>query len=154
MNFILRDVRRLALMGLLLLGLCVANGAQAQTITLSDRYVSTTYGHYGSTALYVLSYNGDIITSAPSGMSQIDVGDWLTPKSNMSSFQARATSSTCNNGQPVNTWLALSTSSYWYITANAGSPVNLTCTVYIQISAVANPTVILGSAIISLNAYH
>src|SRR6185295_5714587 len=80
MNFILRDVRRLALMGLLLLGLCVANGAQAQTITLSDRYVSTTYGHYGSTALYVLSYNGDIITSAPSGTSQIDVGDWLTPK--------------------------------------------------------------------------
>src|SRR5262245_43561914 len=85
----------LGVLGLFSLG---ASGAVAQTVTISDRYVETSNGPGASTALYTLTADGDIRVSDTTGNGSSDVGDWLTPKSGMSSYEVRATmgSPACN----------------------------------------------------------
>jgi hypothetical protein len=79
-----------------------------------------------------------------------DAGDWLSPKSGMSNFQVRRASGGCN-GPPVGQWVAISNSPSWSITV--GSPnTSISCSMTIEISAIANPAVILGTAAISLQA--
>jgi hypothetical protein len=147
--------RQLLVSGVLVAGLLAANAAQAQTITLSNRSVSTTYQPQfpGATAYYVLDFNGNIIVSNPQGTNGSDVGDWLTPKINIGNFQVRATSSTCG-GSATGVWLPLSTSRYWFTTAMGPAPQSSSCTANLEISAIANPSVILGSATIGLTAYY
>ena len=141
-------------LGCLAIGLFAAQGAFAQTITIGNRSVSTTYSPLpGGTAYYVLSFDGNIITSNCCDTYGSDVGDWLTPKSGMSNYQVRATASTCS-GPAVGTWVALGGSAYWYRTASGPAPQSASCSVSIEISAIANPSVILGSATINLHAYY
>jgi hypothetical protein len=150
-----RGLHRGLSFGLIVAGLFFAQSAFAQTITIANRSVSTTYQPQfpGAAAYYVLSYAGDIVTSTPNTVYSQDVGDWLTPKSGMSNYQVRATSNTCN-GPAVNTWLNLGTSQTWSIQPSGPAPQSRSCAFSIQISAVASPTVILGTATISLYAYY
>ena len=148
-----RFLRALAL-GCLAIGLFATQAAYAQTITISNRSVSTTYSPLpGATAYYVLSYDGNIVTSNCCDTYGSDVGDWISPKSGMSNYQVRATSSTCS-GPPAGTWLSLSSSQYWYKSASGPAPQSASCSFSIEISAVSNPSVILGAATISLFAYY
>jgi len=148
-----RFLRALTL-GCLAIGLFTTQDAFAQTITIGNRSVSTTYSPLpGGTAYYVLSYDGNIVTSNCCDTYGSDVGDWISPKSGMSNYQVRATSSTCS-GPATGTWLSLSVSQYWYKSASGPAPQSASCFFTIEISAVSNPSVILGSATISLLAYY
>src|SRR5687767_15747160 len=92
----------------LAIGLMATSQAFAQTVTISDRYVEPTAGPWASTAVYVLTAAGDIVASSPVGNTTSDVGDWLTPKSGMSSYEVRATQSTPACNGPSGTWQSLS----------------------------------------------
>jgi hypothetical protein len=147
---VLPRARRIFYLTALCLALFASHDAFSQTITVANKSVSTIVPGISTTAVYVLANNGDIITSIANANSTADVGDWLAPKSGMSGFQVRATSSTCI-GPAVNVWLSLGTSQAWHITANP--PVSsASCTATLEISAVANPSVILASWWISLYA--
>jgi hypothetical protein len=119
-------------------------------ITLTSRSVSTNLASFVSTATYQLTSAGDIMTSQSSSTALIDVADWLSPKSGMSNYQVRRASGGCN-GPPVGTWIQLNTSPSWSITV--GSPnTSASCSMTLEISAVANPSLILATATISLQA--
>jgi hypothetical protein len=149
----LPGVRRTLWSCLLLTGLLAAQAASAQSITVANRNVNTN-GPWGPlTAVYVLTAGGDIVTSDAYGFGNSVVGSWLTPKTNMSNFQVRA-NSTCNNGPPNNTWVPLGVTRNWSKTAGGPSPSSASCSLFFEISAIANPTVILGSASVSLLAWY
>jgi chitodextrinase len=119
-------------------------------ITISNRSVSTHMAAFTSTAQYQVTSGGDIMTSMSNSSFLTDVGDWISPKTGMSNYQVRKTSGGCN-GPPANQWFALSGTLGWSITV--GSPqTGISCSFTIEISAIANPSVILGTANISLSA--
>jgi hypothetical protein len=135
----------------LALGVMAANQAFAQTVTIDNRYVETSSGPWASTALYILTADGDIRVSDVVGSGTSDVGDWLTPKSGMSSYQVRGTHGTPACNGPSGTWQSLSSANVWYITA--GHPNTYAyCYVFIEIRHSSNPSVILDSAWITLAA--
>jgi hypothetical protein len=149
---ILRRTRRVLCATTLLFGLFASHEAAAQTITVSNKTVWTTAWWPATTAVYVLTSAGDIITSDAVGNGTSDVGDWLSPKSGMSNFQVRATAGNCI-GPALNVWQPLSGSPNWHITAHTVQPHNYAgCTATLEISAIANPGVILATWGISLNA--
>jgi hypothetical protein len=155
MNTTRTGLRRTLGLCVVLAGLAASHSAYSQTITIGNRSFSASFGHPGSTALYVLDWFGDIIAMNPPVSTYTgDAGDWLTPKINIANFQVRSLTNTCLGNGGLNTWLPLSTSRYWYITASNPSPTSVSCSTSIEISAIANPTVILGSATIWLTAYH
>jgi YD repeat-containing protein len=85
------------------------------TITIADRGVQT-QGASGETAFYRLTSGGDIIVSnGTAGGPDLDVGDWLTPKTQMNRFEARATlvlNQGCN-ASVFGTWLNLGSNVTW-----------------------------------------
>jgi hypothetical protein len=139
----------------IIVGLFAANAVTAQTITISNQNVNNTYQPQfpGAAAYYVLSFSGDIITATPNTTGSQDLGDWLTPKTNMGNFQVRATASTCS-GPAVNVWVPLSSSAAWSAVPTGPAPQSRSCFANIEISAIANPSVILDSATITLVAWY
>lgn len=114
-------------------------------ITISNRTVTTNPPGSSSQVVYMLQSTGDIFHSTPTGTPPVDSGlDWLSPKVGMASFEVRASSpSNCTLGT-YNQWLSLSSSPNW-------SRVNVgTCTFTMQIRHASNPSVILGTATITL----
>jgi YD repeat-containing protein len=103
-----------------------------------------TYG-LASNGQILISSNGNVNVSPPAHSL------WITPASGMNLYQAKATSACANKTGTYSTWQALGTGS----TPTWG--VNLTpnklsqCTISVQISALANPSVILGTATIDLD---
>jgi hypothetical protein len=138
-----------------LVALFAANAVSAQTITVSNRTVNNTYQPQfpGAAAYYVLANSGDIITATPNTTNGQDVGDWLTPKSGMAGFQVRPTANTCG-GPTVGVWYPLSGSVYWVAQPSGPSPQSRSCSFSYEISAIANPSVILGAATVWLNAWY
>ena len=119
-------------------------------ITISNRSVSTHNIGFTSTAIYQINSAGDILATGSTGFSPGDIGDWISPKSGMSNYQARRVSGGCN-GPTTGQWFPLTGSLGWSITV--GSPQgSASCSFTLEISAIANPSVILGTAVISLSA--
>lgn len=139
---------------IILLGLFAAEAVSAQTITISGLTVNNTLLPMpGAASYYVLTQAGDIITASPNSTNGQDVGDWLTPKINMSNFQVKVGTHSCTGG-PSNVTIPLSSWAAWHLTPTGGSPQSRTCTFVLEISAIANPTVVLDSATITLNAWY
>jgi chitodextrinase len=123
-------------------------------ITIANRNVSTSGSPFVTSASYGLTSAGDIVTTPviQTGGTN-DVGDWLSPKSGMGNFQVRRSAGNCN-GPAINQWIVLTNSPSWSITAGGSPHASASCSMTIEISAVANPSVILGSANIGLSASH
>jgi chitodextrinase len=118
-------------------------------ITISNRTVTT---HLPSstqtTATYRLTSAGEIWTSTASASSLSYTGDWLSPKSGMNNFQVRKASGNCQGPGP--TWIAFGTVN-WVVTVGSPQP-SASCSMTLEISAVGNPSVILGTAVITMQA--
>jgi chitodextrinase len=125
------------------------------TITIANRNIQTTVpGFNGSSAIYQLTTAGDIMVTQPTSATAIDGGDWLSPKSGMGSFQVMGTLSSgsgpCSSAT-MNTWLNLTTNQTWAV-GRGGPSGNTACAFDIQIRHSSNPSVILGTAHISISA--
>ena len=121
----------------------------SSSITISDRTVF--HDGAGLTAEYFLRSTGDINISTDGTGPRTDVGDWLTPKSNMNLYEAQAVdlgSSGCSG--PMNRWVDLGTevngSSAQWRAGTTGPSQDFFCNFNLQIRAKANPSVILGVA--------
>ena len=129
----------------------------AGTVNIGDvEFQGNTSGGGPSTeAIYQLGTTGDVFKTqplCPQFCGFADVGDWLTPKTGMSNYQARAINNGCvyTGGVSLtfNTWFDLGTvSPYWGVNPTGTNGDN--CTMTIQISAKSNPSVILDSATVS-----
>jgi chitodextrinase len=116
-------------------------------VTIANRDVVISATFQGA-AVYQLRSSGDIWSG--SSTSVTDTGDWLAPKTGMSSFQVRATpvSGACTSGT-MNSWLSISDVS-WSV-GKGPPPGQATCTFDLQIRHTGNPSVILGTARIYLS---
>jgi chitodextrinase len=122
-------------------------------ITISNLTVHTQQSG-GTTATYSLTAAGDIATSQATSPATIDVGDWLAPKVGMSGFQARATlgaSGPCSTG-PMSTWVGLGSAVTWTRSVSGPLGSSQTCVFTLEIRHSSNPSVILGSAQITIVA--
>jgi YD repeat-containing protein len=140
--------------------LTITDNDTSNTITISDISFSGTSFGETTTAYVTFTSGGDVsATSNCSGCLSGDIGDWIVPKSNFSNYQARAINSTCVNTGGVslafNQWLAMTLNPVWGVSIYAPDPstTSETCSMTIQISAIANPAVILDSAVISFNLW-
>ncbi len=122
-------------------------------VTLSNRNVQTQQLS-GTTATFTLQPFGDIYASQQKSPSTVDVGDWLSPKANMTGFEARATSTTptaCTGS--LGTWLSLNSARSWQISVSGGSiGTARACGFLLEIRHSNNPSAVLGSAQISITA--
>jgi hypothetical protein len=124
------------------------------TITIANRGVQT-QGASGETARYQLTSAGDIIVSnGTAGGPDLDVGDWLSPKTQMSRFQARATlvlNQGCN-ASVFGTWLNLSSNVSWQaVMSNSSALAIAHCDFTLEIRDAVTLSV-LGTASITLTA--
>lgn len=120
-------------------------GGSLSTITVSNMTVSNTVAG-SATAFYQLENDGDISTSSPNSAVVIDVGDWLTPKSNMNLFEASTTGTCGNTG-----WQNLGLMSRVYSITQPGGGGSRSCSFTLQIRDAATQT-IRGTASITLIA--
>lgn len=128
------------------------------TGSLGDYYFGC-YGYpgyeYGLQRDYRLTVNGPSISGSCYTFSDSGtLGAWRLPASEMSQYQARATS-TCPNryGSPVGTWIPLTSSPYWGVYAS-GYESGVNCHMTVEVSAIANPGVVLDSANIYFAIYN
>jgi chitodextrinase len=125
-------------------------------ITIANRSLSTNIpGFNGGAALYQLNPSGDILTTSASSGTLGDVSDWISPKSGMGNFQAFATlvsgpgaSGGC--GGTLNTWVSLGSGTPTWAAGRGGPSGSTTCVFDLQIRHSADPSVILGTARITL----
>jgi YD repeat-containing protein len=130
-----------------------ANFTTPVLIQLSSYVVWSTGANapHTSTAYYKLTSSGDVMASGATwGQADRDVGDWIVPKSGMSNYQARQASGNCQ-GPAVGMWVSLASGVTWSKTIGGNSPVSGSCSMTVEISAIANPSVILGTAPITIN---
>lgn len=125
-----------------------ANFTTPVQITLFNWTVNTTGSPTTTTAFFRLTSGGDIETSGSVAGTTVDIGNWITPKSGMGNYQARGG---CN-GPPV--WTPLTGNVTWQALAGGMPHASATCTMTVEISAISNPSVILGSAVITLKPKH
>jgi hypothetical protein len=119
-------------------------GAQ---VTLSNISCTSSMVGVPATAQYTLSSTGDINGTLNTN-TVIDRDDWLTPKTGMSNYEARATvtSGTLTSGT-TGAWQSLGTSRTWTLTTSGIAQVVMT----IEIRR-ASDAVVQDSATITLNA--
>lgn len=115
-------------------------------ITLPSVYSFNVSGAGGSTATFWVTSGGDLKHSQSNTSTQLDFGDWLSPKQGMSKFEVYATGS-CN-GSPKNTWLNLGTTVSWYVSVTGVRGATASCSMNLQIRRVGTTTV-LGSGTIA-----
>jgi hypothetical protein len=137
-------------------GLLFAGAATVQAgVQISDMELHA-YGWSPPTyAFYHLSNTGDIYTNSDAwgDYSSVDAGDWLSPKSGMSDYQVRFSNQWGDCQGTFGTWITMTSNALAlaYVTAPYEN-VNTFCSFTVEIRAVANPSVILDSASIWLNA--
>jgi hypothetical protein len=123
-------------------------------ITIANRSVQT-QGASGETARYRLTSAGDIIVSnGTAGGPDLDVGDWLSPKTSMSRFEARATlvSGVHCTSSIFGTWLNLGSNVSWQIVMGNSSALTIGhCDFTLEIRDSVTLSV-LGTASITLTA--
>lgn len=86
----------------------------AEAISLTDQSATaTTLDGSTATAVYMLANDGNIMATFGSN-AVIDVGDWITPQTNMANFECRVdmTSGSLSSGT-TGAWQSLSTSRSW-----------------------------------------
>ena len=111
-----------------MLAQCINSGEVADTITVPNRTITTTFVSGTHTASVQFQSDGDIV--APSGTSA-SLGDWIDPKSSAPGdyeIRATVTAGTLTSGT-TNTWLALTSSRTWSITGST----NKTTQVFFEI---------------------
>jgi hypothetical protein len=83
-------------------------------ITLAENYAvdDTVFTPNSAFAAWSLESDGDIIQGTNAG--NVDVGDWLSPKTGMSDFEVRV-DNTSLEGSPINVWLNLGTTRGWFV---------------------------------------
>jgi YD repeat-containing protein len=119
----------------------------ANTITISNMFV-TGYGFPNASAFYTLTAAGEIWSST-------ETGYWLNPRVGMSGYEVKASGSgTVCEGMNWDVWVPLSVNRGWSTSAYDpnGGAYSESCTVSISIRAIANPSVVLAQATISLTA--
>jgi hypothetical protein len=118
------------------------------TVSISNMGVGKSVS---GSATYQLSSTGAIIVSSSNSSATSNMGYWLSPQVGMNTFEVRATNmgyvSTCLSQTNIGSWINLGTGPTW---SQPGYYVSMTCTLLIEIRAVANPGVILSSATITL----
>ena len=101
-----------------------------------------------SFAGYELQQDGDIQRQI--GAASTDIGDWITPKVNMSAYECRAT---LNSGDTptgtLNSWLALSVTRGWFLSQSVVG--TQTCNLTIEIRR-ASDSVVMDSCTVVLTA--
>jgi hypothetical protein len=135
-------------------------GGGPNTININDVSLEGTTGTYNTQAIYQLTALGDVSGSAPSCTPSCgDMGDWITPKTNTGNYQARAINNGCTYTSGVslafNTWYSMTGAPQWGLNVSSVEPgtAGEACSMTIQITAVANPSVILDSATVSFNIW-
>lgn len=132
--------------------LSVLLGAGGVTITLAPAYSPTSSVGSPTNALcqFELTSGGDIRETTVNNTVN-DVGDWLTPKTMMSSFDAMmtSTSGTAPSGAALATWLNLGTTRTWTMSRNVLGITSGNCTLQIRDSATGT---VLDSATIAFSA--
>lgn len=125
------------------------HGKSAQSVQLSDLLAFALGEGSVATSTYRLSSAGDVEASVESGPE--DVGDWITPKSNMSDFDcyAEAISGTTSSGT-LNTWLNLDSNRSWTVTRSTVG--TSTAVIRVYIARASNHSVILAQADITIRA--
>jgi YD repeat-containing protein len=102
---------------------------------------------------YGLASNGQVLVSGTGGLGISGPSHtfWITPASGMNQYQAKATSACNYKTGTYSTWQALGTGSTptWGVSLTPNKFVQ--CTITVQISAIANPSVILDSATLNLD---
>jgi YD repeat-containing protein len=125
------------------------------TITISDMLVAAE--GFGFSVQYYLNPSGDILATNASG-TNVDVGDWLSPKSGMGNYEVRATLNVAQGGEsfcqgPIGTWVDLSTTGAAWQTFVPGADSYRFCDINLQIRAKANPSVILDTANVRIEQF-
>ncbi|HTU65578.1 MAG TPA: Calx-beta domain-containing protein [Steroidobacteraceae bacterium] len=117
-------------------------------ITISDVYAPA-WGETSAFAYYYLYPDGSIVATGNGAL-----GTWITPATGMSNYQVRAINqdASCPAPSNFNTWQPLTQLRGWSMSAS-GENQNLFCAFTVQISAIANPSVILGTAHVTLNPW-
>jgi hypothetical protein len=78
------------------------------SISISNRSVGVGGYPFVTQATYWLTNTGDVMTTNGNNTGQLDVGDWISPKTGMSNYQVRRSAGNCN-GPPINQWIQLNT---------------------------------------------
>jgi len=135
-----------------------ANPVVVQTpvaLTLDD---ASAYGEasLGTMSVsYGLASNGVVMFGASGNVSLTQPAHpyWITPQSGMNLYQAKATSGCPFKNGTYGTWQALGAGSTptWGVSLTPNK--TAICAITVQISAIANPSVILDSATINLELY-
>jgi hypothetical protein len=104
---------------------------------------------------YHLAPSGDIYTNSDAfgDTSGVDAGDWISPKNGMTNYEARFSGADSSCQGTFNTWMPLTATSFAEVqVASPFENANYFCSFTVEIRAAANPSVILDTAHISLNA--
>jgi hypothetical protein len=122
-------------------------------ITLDNVTVSGQNPMGTLTFTYGLASSGQVVRSGSVGVSISGPAHnfWITPQSGMNQYQARATSACSFKTGTYGSWQALGTGSTptWGVSLTANKFVQ--CTITVELSAIANPSVILDSATLNLD---
>lgn len=125
-----------------------AAGVQKPVLAVANQTVSTLRAGNPSTATYSLESDGDIAWSNATGLSVLDQGDWINPRSAAgANYECRATLTvgTVTTGT-TGSWLALSSTRSW-TKDSGGPPGSATCTFTIEIREVADTARIVSATI-------
>jgi hypothetical protein len=116
-----------------------------QAFTVSDR-LSFTYGLVSNGTVSITA-SGPVTVTGPARIN------WLFPVSGMNLYQARATSSCGFSTGTFNTWQALGTGTTpaWGVSLTKANQIASGCAITVQISAIANSNVILGTGTINVD---
>lgn len=131
----------------------VRAAATSATIALSNYQVNSYGTDVTASSSYTLSSTGDITyTISGDTNGTFDIGDWISPKTNMSNYEclATVTSGTLSSGT-AGSWLNLGTPRSWSRNRAGGSTGQTSCTFTLSIRQVGTTTV-LASATITLLA--
>jgi hypothetical protein len=87
-------------------------------ITLDNKLAQSFTVGSAATAQYRLTLGGNIETTEGSN-ALLDTGDWISPKTNMALYSARATlvSGTVSGGSGLGAWLNLAVDRFWTLTS-------------------------------------
>lgn len=119
-------------------------------ISIFDRtIVATTVNPGDATARWGLESDGDTVEQL--NAVQSDIGDWITPKTNMANYEVRATlnSGTTPSGSSLGSWLVLNNTRSWQLLRTSIGLVQ--CQLFVEIRRASDGTV-LDSATINLTA--
>lgn len=115
-------------------GIQMLLGGGSPTIQLAANYnASSTIAGSTATAQFELSNAGDVRLTNPNNTVN-DVGDWITPKTGMGSYEAMMTvnSGSALTGSATATWLNLGTTRNWQLVESVVGILSSNCTVQIR----------------------